>query len=77
MRKRIEKPQPLLVISVRGRIVFAREDRSTTLSIMSKQQEEREYQKRHDEFMAFGGKKELLNYSNNIAKQIKQFKESR
>ena len=36
-----------------------------------------EYNKRHDEFMALGGTRVLKSYSDNVAMQIAEFKQSK
>lgn len=76
MRTRIStQPKSSLVISARGRIVFARESAEVTKKIVTKQREKIAKQKRHDDFMAIGGTRELLDYSNNVQAQILAFKQ--
>ena len=71
-RARIEKIK-VPVISAKGRIVFSREPKEIAQPIL----EAIAYKKRHDDFIACGGTRILKTFSDNVAAQIAEFKQSR
>jgi len=59
-----------------GTVVY-RESKEVIRQQLSDKARLKEYNKRHDEFMALGGTRELKSYSDNVAMQIAQFKQSK
>ena len=58
-------------------IIVHREKKQVIKKRLDEEAKVREYTKRHDEFMALGGTRELKNYSDSIAIQITLFKQQK
>ena len=58
-------------------IIVHREKLSVIKKRIDEKKKELELKKRHDEFMAIGGTRELKNFSDNILIQIKLFKQQK
>ena len=73
-RIRIKKA---LVISIKENLIISRESKEITNRYSEIISKAKALQKRHDEFMALGGTCTLKTYSDNVARQIAEFKQKR
>ena len=58
-------------------MIIHREKKQVIKQRIAERNKIREYNKRHDEFMAIGGTRKLKNYSDNIAIQIALFRQQK
>lgn len=75
-RTRIEKVK-IPIISLNGAIILSREPREITQQHSEIISKAKAYDKRHSDFIACGGTRILKTFSNNVATQIAEFRQSR
>ena len=58
-------------------IIICRESKDTITHLITERVKMQEYNKRRDEFMKLGGTRALKTYSDNVARQIAEFKQQK
>lgn len=67
----------MAIVRVQDGNITNREPKEKSIKHLIEIKIKSEYNKRHDEFMALGGTKKLKTYSDSVARQIAEFKQSK
>ena len=67
----------MAIVRVQDGEITNREPKEISTKHLIAQKIKTEYNKRHDEFMALGGTRVLKTYSDNVARQITEFKQQK
>ena len=67
----------MAIVRVQNGEITNREPKEISIKHLIANKIKTEYNKRHDEFMALGGTRVLKTYSDNVARQIAEFKQQK